>query len=277
MPKKPTKKRKSPKKKSKKLQIKIKKPNIKFKKLSWESIKKSKVTKYSLYVLGILVFFIIADFGVQYLNNDYSVAVVNGQRVTERKYYDRLDQGYGSTVVAQLIEEELIMQEAEKQGITVTDEEIEADLADITEQIGGEEALDSALEYYSLSMDDLRLQIELDLMITKIIEPTLDYTEEDVQVYFEEYGETIFADDAAELEEGELLDYDTYRGETLEYFLEEEISNASSTWLAEAEEEAKIQDNVTDKPDYKFLGATRNILTNLLGEINSNESTESEE
>ncbi|KUK76049.1 MAG: PpiC-type peptidyl-prolyl cis-trans isomerase, partial [candidate division WS6 bacterium 34_10] len=208
MPKKANKKSKSPKKKEKKVEVKFKKPNIKFKKPDWKEIKESKVTKYSLMVLLLLIFFVIVDFGVQYLNNDYSAAVVNGERITEREYYYRLDQAYGSAIVSQLIEETLIRQEAEKEGITVTEEEIQADLDEIVEQVGGQEQLDASLEAYNLTLDDLRRQIELDIISTKLLEPTLEYTEDDVKTFFEQYSEAIFPEEAAQLEEGELLDYE---------------------------------------------------------------------
>lgn len=271
-----TKKDKSPKKKSKKMQVKIKKPKIKFKKPSWKGIKESNITKYSLFVLLILVIFVVIDFGVQYLNNDYSAAVVNGQRITEREYFYRLDQAYGNAIVSQLIEEELVKQEAEKEGVTATEEEIDGQLAEITEQVGGEEQLNLSLEAYNLTIEDLRRQIELDVLIKKMLEPTLEYTEEDVKAFFEEYSEAIFPEEAAELEEGELLDYETYKDKTLDVFIQQEISTAQGPWLAELKADAKIQNNVLEDPEYKFLGATRNIINNIWDDINSNEAEDIE-
>jgi hypothetical protein len=274
MPKKSSKvSKKSPKKKGKKVQIRIKKPNIKFKKPSWEGIKNSKITKYSLYVLAVLVFFVLVDFGVQYLNNDYSAAVVNGDRIANREFYYRLDQSYGSSVISQLIQEELIFQEAKNEGVVATDEEVDADLAEITDQIGGEEQLQLSLSAYNISIEDLKRQIELDILTRKMLEPTLEYTEDDVKAFFEDYSDVLFPDDAGQLEEGELLDYDTYKEETKDAYIQQEVSNAMSGWLAQLEADASIQDNVVDKPAYKFLGATRNILTNIVDEANTNDGT----
>lgn len=277
MPKSSKKKSKSSKKKGKKIQVKFKKPNIKFKKPNWEEIKKSKITKYSLIVLLVLLFFVAVDFGVQYLNNDYSAAVVNGDRVTNREYYYRLDQAYGNAIVSQLIEEELIRQEAAEQGVVATQEEIDEEIADITEQVGGEEQLNTSLEAYNLTMEDLERQIEIDILTRKMVEPTIEYTEEDVMAFFEEYSEMIFPEEAAKLEEGELLDYESYKKETLEVYLQQEIETARGPWLAELEAEARIQNNVVEDPTYRLLGATRNIISNIWNQINSNEAeTESE-
>ena len=264
--------------KIKKPQINVKKPNVKFKKPSWEEIKNSKVTKYSLYVLVVLAFFVLIDLGVQYLNNDYSAAVVNGDRITNSDYYYRLDQSYGSSVVSQLIQEELIFQEARKQGVVATEEEINADLAEITDQVGGEEQLQLSLDAYNISMEDLKRQIELDILSRKMLEPTLEYTEEDVKTFFNDYSDVLFPDETAALEDGELLDYETHKEDTKNAYIQQEVSNAMSSWLATLEAEASIQNNVVDKPGYKFLGATRNILTNIIDEANTNEadSTETE-
>jgi hypothetical protein len=277
MPKKANKNTKSPKKKEKKVEVKFKKPNIKFKKPDWKEIKESKATKYSLIVLLVLLFFVVVDFGVQYLNNDYSAAVVNGERITEREYYYRLDQAYGNAIISQLIEETLIRQQAEKEGITVTEEEIQSDLDEIVEQVGGQEQLDASLEAYNLTIDDLKRQIELDIISTKLLEPTLEYTEDDVKAFFEQYSEAIFPEEAAQLEEGELLDYESFKDETEKVFLQQEVSTAKGSWLEKLKEESKIQDNISEDSSYRFLGATRNIIKNIFDELNSNEgNTETE-
>jgi hypothetical protein len=267
MPKKASKKSKSPKKSKKKVQIKIKKP-------TWESIKNSNVTKYSLLVLLVILFFVAIDFGVQYLNNDYSVAVVNGERITQKEYYYRLDQAYGSAIASQLIEEQLIRQEAETQGVTATQDEIDAEMTNVADQVGGEEQLNLSLEVYNLTMEDLERQVEIDILAKKMLEPQIEYTEEDVMAFFEEYSEMIFPEEAAELEEGELLDYESHKEETLEVFLQQEVQTALTPWLEQLQEDARIQNNVVEEPNYKFLGATRNIVSNIINDMNSNEPTE---
>ncbi|MDD2270160.1 MAG: SurA N-terminal domain-containing protein [Candidatus Dojkabacteria bacterium] len=264
MPKKVVKKSTAPKKKAKKVQIKFKKP-------TWEGIKESKITKYSLLVLLILLFFVVIDLGVQYLNNDYSAAVVNGQRISEKDYYYRLDQAYGSAIVSQLIDEKLISQKAQELNVEATQEEIDEEIADITEQVGGEEQLNMSLEAYNLTLEDLRRQIETDIVTRKMIEPTLEYTEDDVLAFFEKYSAMMFPEEAAELEEGELLDYESHKDDALKIFLQQEIESEKGKWIEDMREEARIQNNVTDSPKYKLLGATRNIISNILDQMNSND------
>ncbi|MCD4756596.1 SurA N-terminal domain-containing protein [bacterium] len=265
--KKVTKAKTSPKKKLPSIKIKFKKP-------TWAGIKENKITRYSLLVLAILACFVIVDFGVQYLNNDYSVVVINGIRISQKQYYYRLDQAYGSSISAQLIQEELVRQAALEENIAVSDEEVQEEIDGIAEQLGGTDQLDLSLEAYNLTMEDLTEQIKIDLLANKILEPTIEYTEEDVMAFFEQYSNVIFAEEASSLEEGELLDYETFREKTLEIYLQQEIESAKTTWLSELEITAKIQNNVTDRPEYKILGATRNIVSNIMDEANSNSEVE---
>jgi len=262
-----TKTKTAPKKKSKQMKIKFKKP-------TWKGIKESKITRYSLLALAILVCFVIMDFGVQYLNNDYSVVVINGIRISRKEYYYRLDQAYGSSITTQLIQEELVKQEATNEGVTATDEDIQVEIDNIAQQLGGVEQLTLSLDAYNLTMEDLTEQIRIDILSKKILEPSIEYTEQDVMAFFEQYSDVIFAEEASNLEEGELLDYDTYREQTLDVFLQQEVETAKTTWLADLESNAKIQNNIVDKPTYQFLGATRNILTNIIDEANTNTGEE---
>ncbi|KUK77112.1 MAG: PpiC-type peptidyl-prolyl cis-trans isomerase, partial [candidate division WS6 bacterium 34_10] len=101
--------------------------------------------------------------------------------------------------------------------------------------------------------------------------------EDDVKTFFEQYSEAIFPEEAAQLEEGELLDYESFKEDTREVFIQQEVSTARGPWLEQLKEESKIQDNITEESSYRFLGATRNIIKNIFDELNSNESnTEAE-
>ncbi|HQJ73749.1 MAG TPA: hypothetical protein PLW74_02585, partial [Candidatus Dojkabacteria bacterium] len=79
--------------------VKIKKPNIKFQKPDIKKISSSKGFKTFLTVVGVIVVFILIDFFVQYLNNGYSAAVVEGKRIPRSEYIKELETAYGATVI----------------------------------------------------------------------------------------------------------------------------------------------------------------------------------
>jgi hypothetical protein len=101
--------------------------------------------------------------------------------------------------------------------------------------------------------------------------PTLEYTDDDVKKFFDEYSDVIFEDETAALEEGEELDFDDYKDQTEEVYISQLVSDNEEDWLSGLEEKAVIQNNVTAKPSYSILGTTRNIVMNLIDRINGTE------
>ena len=274
-----------PKKAQTKSVIRIKKPNLKinFKKFDFKKIKfvkpdfkkifKNKVARIVAMILVVLVAFVLIDLFVQYLNNGYSIAVVDGSRISKNEYHKRLESLYGQTVASQLIDEELIKQEAKKSGITVTEEDVQVRLDEIIASIGGEETYQQALELNNITENELKDQIRLDLITQQIIEPTLEYTEDDVKAFFEQYSATIFPNETAALEEGEKLDYELYKVQVKDVYIQQEVENQKYTWLEGLYSKYRIQDNSTTKPKYGVLNATITIIKNIVGEANSNDTT----
>jgi len=257
-------------------QISFKKPDFKN---IWKSVKGvnwNPILKTLGLTLIILGSFIGVDLLIQYLNNDYSIAVVNGERVSKKEYYKLLDQAYGESISETLIEYSLIEQEADTQGITLTEEEIDAELQETIDYVGGEEAFEELLVANDISKEDVLDQIELSLLTTKILTPTLEYTEEEIKEFFDEYSTLIFPDEAGALEEGELLDYDQYKEETEEIFVNQKVEEGKAAWLDGLKANAKIQNNAIEKPEYGLLTVTKNIINGLIDNANNNEEVTEE-
>ncbi len=225
-------------------------------------------------VIMVVAALALVDLSVQYINNDYSVAVVNGSRITKSQWHNRLAATYGPGVASQLIEEKIIMLEAKKEGVSVGDDEIKEEIDKIIESIGGDEMFEAALKANNITLKDLEGQIKIDLLATKILTPTLEYEDEDVKDFFDQYSDVIFTTETAALEDGEKLDFDTFREETEEVFIQQEVQIQKSSWLSEKKAEYSVQDNSTDKPKYGFLTITTNIINNLLENLGSKEVEE---
>ncbi len=254
---------------------------IDLKKVKLPKVKGMESLKPALKVVGIVLLIIaslaLIDLGVQYLNNDYSVAVVNGNRISKNLWHERLAAAYGPSIASQLIDEEIITMEAKQADVSVTEEAIDTEIDLIIESIGGEEAFESALAANNLSREELRDQIRMDLLATELLAPDLEYTEEDVKEFFDQYSDVIFPEETAELEEGELLAFENYKERTEEVYVQQEVQNYKATWLAEKRAEYKIQDNSTGKPEYGFLTITTNIINNLLDQVSGEGTVEEAE
>ncbi|MHC1716275.1 MAG: hypothetical protein AB9915_00030 [Candidatus Dojkabacteria bacterium] len=227
-----------------------------------------------LKIVGLIVIiigsFTLIDLAVQYLNNDYSVAVVDGARISKAKWHDRLEKAYGAAVAQELIEDEVLKMEAKKTDVSVSKEDIDTQIDEIRTSIGGEEQLQAALVANNINMNELRDQIELDTLYTKILTPTLTYTENDVKDFFNQYSDVIFPDETAALEEGEKLDFEANKAKTEEVYVQQQVQTKKTTWLAEKKVEYKIQDNSSAKPKYGFLTTTTNIIKNIVDSFNEN-------
>ncbi|WP_054940275.1 peptidylprolyl isomerase [Paenibacillus ihuae] len=115
-----------------------------------------------------------------------AVASVNGTDITKAQLYDKLVEAGGESTLQNLITTTLVNQEAKKANITVTDEDINTEIEDLKTQFGGEEALNSALAQSSMTLDDLKEQMPLQVEIRKLLEPQVKVTDEDISTYYTE-------------------------------------------------------------------------------------------
>jgi hypothetical protein len=252
-------------------EIKFKKPNLGKMKEDVSKFTKNPKTRPILKIVGLVLIivgsFALIDFGVQYLNNDYSVAVVSGTRISKSSWNRLLQQAYGQTAAQQLIDNEVITQEAKKQNITASTSEIQTQIDQIVTSLGGQTQYQAALKSNNITEAELKDEIRIDVLTTKLISPTITYTDDDIKSFFTEYSAQLFPTETAALASGAELDYDTYKDQTIQYYIQQQVSNTKSTWLSSKEASYKIQDNATTTPTYGLFQTTINIVKNIVSDI----------
>jgi len=138
----------------------------------------------------IIAIIVIATTLVSILVNTNSsgntVAVVGKEKITKDQLYKALVEANGEQVLNTLIVKKIIQLEAKKQNIKVTKDEIQAEIDKTIENFGSEEAYKNALEYYGITEDRLKEDIELNLYVNKLLEPKIKITENEMKNYFEE-------------------------------------------------------------------------------------------
>jgi foldase protein PrsA len=231
----------------------------KTKKFSFK-VKKENMGK-SLKTLGfwIVLFFVslvIVDYVVQYLNYHASVAVVNGERISRRDFYEDLEQSYGTTVVGQMIDEALVYQEADKQEVEIAQEDIDTEIENLEEEYGGEDVLNEELKAIGITREQLRYQIETTLLVKELLKDETSFTEDEAKEYFEEYKDSLYPND-------EDVTFEEVQDEVEEYLRDQKLSEAVSPWLSNLKSDASIQNNIDDPKDYGFLGITRDFLSGM--------------
>ncbi|TWU54050.1 Foldase protein PrsA precursor [Candidatus Brocadiaceae bacterium B188] len=140
------------------------------------------------------------------------VAVVNGQKIPKQELYTLLIDTYGEDALDVLIRRTLILQAAEKEGIKITDTEIEQKLEALinneiegllrTYQIKDRADLEKELAKVGSSLENvkkkmstrMRKQAEVELLAERLMEKTITVTDEDLQKAYDlQYGEKIEA------------------------------------------------------------------------------------
>lgn len=140
-----------------------------------------KVMYLAIGIIAASAIFLLAGF-----NKGEAVATVNGTAIEKDALYEQMKKTSGAEALEGMISDEIIRQEAEKADITVTQDEIDAEMAVYEENYGGAEGLASAIETSGMTMEDLENEMETYLKIEKLVGPDIEITDEAIQTYFEE-------------------------------------------------------------------------------------------
>lgn len=118
--------------------------------------------------------------------DDEVVAKVGDLTVTKSEFYEELVKQNGAQVLDVLIADKIMQAEVKKQNIDISKEEIEADLEEMKEFYGSDEALNQELDNYGLTLDDVRNNIKSNLQIERLLAPYIEISDEEIAEYFEE-------------------------------------------------------------------------------------------
>lgn len=136
-------------------------------------------------------------------NINESVATVGGEKITQKELNEATLKQYGSTVLDTLISNKVIQLEAEKEGITVSDDEIQEEIDQLIEMYGGEEAFQQVIASNNIDEDGLEDDIETYELTSKLMALTIDITDEEITTYYEENKESY--NQAEEVEASHIL------------------------------------------------------------------------
>ena len=128
--------------------------------------------------------------GILLSTKDSVVAKVGDTSISEEELQETLFDQYGADALDTLITNRLIELEADKQKVTVSEEEIDDEVATLAESYGGETALEEAVTASGSTMEDVRNDIIIYLQTEKLLEPRIEITDEELQTYFDENKDT---------------------------------------------------------------------------------------
>jgi foldase protein PrsA len=138
--------------------------------------------------IGLAVLLVGALIRPPFANGDETVAKVNGVNIGKNALYDEMVKLGGKQTLTNMIQEELVKQEAEKAGVTVTDSDIQKEIDKIKKQFPTEQDFETALQQNGYTLDTLKAQMPMQIMIRKILEPKVapEVTDDAVKQHFEQ-------------------------------------------------------------------------------------------
>ncbi len=182
-------------------------------------------------------FFFLIIFAVAAIGCSKTVATVNGEKITQAELNERLMQQAGKEVLDQMITEKLILQEAKKKGIKVSEKEIDKKIEEFKKRFPDEKTFRAQLKENNMTLDFLREQLKLQLILEKILKDKIKVSEEEVKKYYKENKEMFFPGKKFE-EVKEQIE------EELEY---QKISMQTQIWIEELKKKAKIVNTLEKK------------------------------
>ena len=166
--------------------------------------------------IGLVCLDLLAGYQVTRSDGDGSgaVAIVNGEEISREKFERQLDQvkvyyeqqgspfpeGEGlaqlkQQIVDQLVQQTLLVQEADSRGILATEEEIQSQYEETVKGFPDEEAFEQALEDQGLSQEDLESlitdSIKIESLLATVVEKAeMDATTEDeLRELYDQYSQ----------------------------------------------------------------------------------------
>jgi foldase protein PrsA len=196
---------------------------------------KSKPGRISVKVGIIVVILAVVGSGL-YFGKVYLVAaVVNGKPITRLEVISELEKQDGKTVLDSLIEKDLILEEAKKQKITITTDQVNAEIDNVKNLLTQQKTtLNDALASKNMTMDDLKEQIIVQKSVEAILSPKIQITDAEVKDYFDSNLQ-YFKDNVSKT-----VKLTDVTSQIKDQLFQQKMSTEYTTWITDLKSKAKI-------------------------------------
>lgn len=192
---------------------------------------KNQAQTFNLLVAA-LVFIVVA---MGYMRFKYLLipASVNGSPIFSWEYVKSLNQTAGTQVIDQLVVEKLISQEAKKQNIEVSQEEMDSEYARLETQFESVGGLDAFLASQGMTRKEIDNQVKLNLQVQKIISDGVTVTDEEVDEYYQENKDSF-----------EDLSVDDAKAESKNILFEQKLQQQIGSWIQDLRAKGQVTINL---------------------------------
>jgi hypothetical protein len=188
---------------------------------------KRKKISVPMLILGLSV--LILGFLAYSFKDSFLVAIINGKPVLRYELNKKLTDSFGKETLENLIVEKLVEEEASKQNVLVTKEEIDAEVDKLAKSLGEGTKIEDVLAFQGISLEDFRHQLKLRLQVNKILEKEIIISEEEIDSFIKDNASALVATDEAEK-----------RVEARAAIKEQKIGEKIQVWISDLLAKAKI-------------------------------------
>lgn len=162
------------------------------------------LTKKSI-TIAVIVILVLAF--AYFFKGAFVAATVNGQLISRMSVVHELEKTSGRTTLDAMINDRLIMLEAAKQNISVSDETINEEMTKLEQQLSEQgQNLDEVLAAQNVTRDDIRQRIVLQKELEQMLGDKLNVTDAEVDQYIKDNSITLpkgkEAETKAQIKEG---------------------------------------------------------------------------
>ncbi len=120
--------------------------------------------------IGIIIAIAIVILLAVYFKNVFIAAMINGEPISRFSVVNALEKQNGKKTLDNLITKKIILQEAKKKNITVTQNEIDSEIKKITANLQSQgSTLDQVLTSQGMTMSDLNDEVKIQITINKLV------------------------------------------------------------------------------------------------------------
>lgn len=189
---------------------------------------KDKLKQPKNFIPLIIIALIIIAFSLKGL---FVVALVNGEPIARIAVVSELEKQGGKQALSSLVNQTLILQEAKKKNVQVSQGEIDASIKKIEDSLKTQgQNLETALAQQGMTRQDLSMQLKLRNLVEKLLADRIKVTDKEVADYIEKNKDTFPID----MKEPEI------KKSVTEQLKQQKLGSSSQAWLQELTKNAKI-------------------------------------
>lgn len=190
-----------------------------------------RVVKVKKQYLILIIVIVLLGALLYYFRGLFVAAVVNGQPISRLAVVEQSEKQDGQQTLSTLVRDALIEQEAKKEGVTVSDQEVNTQIATLQSNLQKQgQSLNDVLSQQGMTMDDLRNLIRLDQLVQKMVGKNITVSNKEVNDYI--------AQNKASLPTN--LSGNALKSQVKQQLIQQKTNAAVQTWLANLQKKANI-------------------------------------